>query len=67
MDADVAGIIYEALINGFNGTMLVYGQTGSGKTHTMFGPGGVAADDEVGHGEQSLDRRRLATSSTVCP
>eukprot|EP00966_Prymnesium_polylepis_P110638 2559198-Prymnesium_polylepis.1 len=28
----------EAVLNGYNATLMAYGQTGSGKTHTMFGP-----------------------------
>ena len=27
-----------AVLQGYNATILAYGQTGSGKTHTMFGP-----------------------------
>ena len=33
-----------ALMTGYNVTLLAYGQTGSGKTHTMFGPDEVLTD-----------------------
>ncbi|GAX82293.1 hypothetical protein CEUSTIGMA_g9722.t1 [Chlamydomonas eustigma] len=33
---DVSYIV-DAVIEGFNGTIITYGQTGSGKTHTLFG------------------------------
>jgi hypothetical protein len=32
----------DAVLKGFNGTVLAYGQTSSGKTHTMLGPSGGA-------------------------
>lgn len=34
----------QAVLGGFNSTILAYGQTGSGKTHTMFGPDEVLTD-----------------------
>jgi Kinesin-like protein len=32
----VKGIV-DAVVDGYNGTIVAYGQTGSGKTHTIFG------------------------------
>jgi DNA replication protein DnaC len=34
----VSGIV-DAVVDGYNGTIVAYGQTGSGKTHTVFGSG----------------------------
>jgi DNA replication protein DnaC len=34
----VKGIV-DAVVDGYNGTIVAYGQTGSGKTHTFFGSG----------------------------
>ena len=34
----------DALLAGYNATLMAYGQTGSGKTHTMFGPDEVLVD-----------------------
>lgn len=34
----VKGIV-DAVVEGYNGTIVAYGQTGSGKTHTIFGSG----------------------------
>lgn len=34
----------DAVLAGFNATLLCYGQTGAGKTHTMFGPDAVITD-----------------------
>ena len=34
----VKGIV-DAVVEGYNGTIVAYGQTGSGKTHTVFGSG----------------------------
>ncbi len=34
----VKGIV-DAIVAGYNGTIVTYGQTGSGKTHTVFGKG----------------------------
>lgn len=34
----VKGIV-DAVVGGYNGTIVAYGQTGSGKTHTVFGSG----------------------------
>ena len=31
--------IVDAVVDGYNGTIVAYGQTGSGKTHTVFGSG----------------------------
>jgi hypothetical protein len=43
-----------AVLGGYNSTILAYGQTGSGKTHTMFGPDEVLTDflgcDPAQHG-----------------
>lgn len=36
---EVGTPILEAVMEGYNGTILAYGQTGSGKTYTMFGEG----------------------------
>ena len=36
--------VVDAVMQGFNGTVLAYGQTGSGKTHTMLGPKGGAPE-----------------------
>ena len=33
---NVRGIV-DAVVDGYNGTIVAYGQTGSGKTHTVFG------------------------------
>ena len=44
----------DAVLDGFNATIVAYGQTGSGKTHTMFGPDEVLTDftgcDPAAHG-----------------
>jgi hypothetical protein len=34
----IKGIV-DAVVDGYNGTIVAYGQTGSGKTHTVFGSG----------------------------
>ena len=31
----------DALLDGYNGTVMAYGQTGAGKTFTMMGPSGA--------------------------
>lgn len=43
----VKGIV-DAVVDGYNGTIVAYGQTGSGKTHTVFGTG--IEGDEIGAG-----------------
>ena len=44
----------QAVLQGYNATILAYGQTGSGKTHSMFGPDEVLTDflacDPAQHG-----------------
>ena len=37
---EVGAPILEAVMEGYNGTILAYGQTGSGKTHTLLNAGG---------------------------
>lgn len=37
---EVGTPILEAVMEGYNGTILAYGQTGSGKTHTLLNAGG---------------------------
>ena len=34
----VARGVVDAVLEGYNGTVLAYGQTGTGKTHTIYGP-----------------------------
>ena len=34
----VARGVVDAVLQGYNGTILAYGQTGTGKTHTIYGP-----------------------------
>ena len=41
---DVGVPILDAVLQGYNGTVLAYGQTGSGKTHTLLNVGDERAD-----------------------
>ena len=44
---EVAKPVVEAVLKGYNGTVMAYGQTGTGKTHTMLARGG---DDPAARG-----------------
>ena len=52
----VKGIV-DAVVGGYNGTIVAYGQTGSGKTHTIFGgeePGEEDINESAGLVQRSI-------------
>lgn len=49
----VKGII-DAVVSGYNGTIVAYGQTSSGKTHTIFGEESDNNDEAAGLVQRSL-------------
>ena len=57
-EATVAPLV-DAVLDGYNSTVLAYGQTGAGKTYTMMGPSGagsVGGYDERGACSRALGR-----------
>ena len=51
----------QAVLEGYNCSVLAYGQTGSGKTHTILGEG--AGDREV-TGDGDMPQHSAAVSNT---
>lgn len=57
---DVGAPILDAVMRGYNGTVLAYGQTGSGKTHTLLNTPTDAASSEGCRAEAGLVPRLVA-------
>ena len=61
----VARGVVDAVLEGYNGTVLAYGQTGTGKTYTMNGPP-LAANSAMSRRQDLRERSPMCSAEPPC-